>query len=109
MEIDLEQVAVSDNRAESRYQAEVQGKLAVIEYRMAGDTITLVHTGVPEALEGHGIAARLARFALDDARARGLSVIPSCPYVAAYIQRHRDYLDLVPPSHRVQLLGADGS
>ena len=58
------------------------------------------HTVVPLALEGHGIAGRLARAALDYARDRGLSVVPLCPYVADYIGKHPEYEDLVAGEDR---------
>ena len=50
---------------------------------------------VDEAYSGQGHAGTLARSALDDARSRGLSVVPSCPYVASYIEKHPEYADLV--------------
>lgn len=68
--------------------------LGFIVYRLAGDVITLVHTEVDPAHSSQGHAATLARGALDDARARGLTVVPSCPYVAAYITKHPEYADL---------------
>lgn len=64
-------------------------------HRLVGDVMTLVHTEVDPAFAGQGHAATLVRGALDDARSRGLSVVPSCPYVAAYIAKHPDYADLV--------------
>lgn len=79
---------------------EVGGQVAVLEYARGADRITLIHTGVPEALEGHGIAGRLAKTALDEARVQGLAVIPRCRYVAAYIRRHPEYAELVPTSAR---------
>jgi hypothetical protein len=91
------EVKVRDNRAESRYEAELAGDLGMIEYRLHGATIVFTHTEVPEALEGHGIASAMARFALDDARARGLRVQPLCPFIAGYIKRHPEYADLVAP------------
>src|SRR5438270_4034148 len=84
---------VSNNEAAQRYEAYVNGRLAVIEYRRSDDEIVFTHAEVPEELEGHGIAGRMARVALEDARAQGLTVIPRCPFVAAYILRHREYLD----------------
>lgn len=80
------------HRYELRSGDEVVGFLV---YRLAGDVITLVHTEVDPAHSGQGHAATLARGALDDARARGLTVVPSCPYVAAYISKHPEYADLV--------------
>lgn len=89
------QVEVRDNPEAGRYEAAVDGHLAVAEYRLSGDTITFTHTEVPEELEGQGIAGQVVRFALDDARSRGLKVVPRCPYVADYIRRHQEYQDLV--------------
>jgi predicted GNAT family acetyltransferase len=89
-----------DNRAASRYELEVDGEVAVINYKCSGDRIALVHTEVPSALEGRGIGSQLARAALEDAGARHLVVVPRCPFVAAYIRRHQEYLPLVAPEYR---------
>jgi predicted GNAT family acetyltransferase len=88
-------VEVVDNRARDRYEATIDGHLAQLVYHRTEGVIDLRHTEVPEALEGRGIAGKLASFALDAARADGLRVIPSCPYVRAYIERHQEYADLV--------------
>ena len=100
MDLDPDQIVVRNNEALQRYEAQVNGQLAIIAYRRMGDQIIFTHTEVPEELEGHGIAARMAHVALEDARAQHLSVIPRCPFVASYIQRHPVYLDLVPPDVR---------
>jgi predicted GNAT family acetyltransferase len=86
---------VIDNQKDSRYEAQVPGGLAIVDYRLKEGRIVLVHTEVPEAAEGHGIGDALVRFVLDDARARGLRVVPLCPFVAQWIERHPDYKDLV--------------
>lgn len=89
-------LAIADARAAQRYEAHVDGELAgVIEYLVKRGRIALVHTEVEPAYEGRGIAGQLARFALDDARRRGLRVIPLCPYVKAYLERHPEDRDLV--------------
>ena len=85
-------------RKDDRYEAAVPGGTAFIEYRLKPGRIVLVHTEVPKESEGHGVGDRLVRFALDDARARGLAVVPLCPFVAAWIERHPDYRDLVRAS-----------
>jgi predicted GNAT family acetyltransferase len=97
-------VTVANNETAQRYEARVDGQLAVIIYQRLGDRIVFIHTEVPEALEGQGIAGKMARFALDDARARRLVVIPQCPFVAGYIRRHPEYAGLVPPGDRARLL-----
>ena len=104
MEISLDDLVVKNNVAEHRYEIAVADQLAILIYRLTGDRITLIHTGVPEALAGHGIAGKLARFALDDARAKGLAVIPRCPYVVRYIRRHSEYADVVIAEERAAYL-----
>jgi hypothetical protein len=88
---------VTDATERSRFQAEVDGRTAVLDYRYEQDgrVLRLVHTKVPEELEGRGIGSALVRHALDSARDRGLEVWPECPFVGSYIRRHPEYLDLV--------------
>jgi len=68
---------------------------AVCAYRRQGDTLVLHHTEVPPALQGQGLAAVLVQAALDWARAEGLRVRPACSYVATYMRRHPQTLDLL--------------
>jgi predicted GNAT family acetyltransferase len=91
---------VTDNRERSRYEVHVDGTLAgVIVYRAGSgsDVVTMVHTEIEPAFEGHGVGSTLAAGALDDVRTRGLKARPLCPFVAAYIERHPEYADLVAP------------
>lgn len=104
MEQESERDDIRDNAAESRYEMWIGDQVAVLEYAPgAGNQIVFVHTEVPSMLEGRGIAGKLVRCALDDARARGLEVIPDCPYVVSYLKRHPDDLDVIAPHarHRV--------
>ena len=100
----LDDVTVANNETAQRYEARVDGQLAVITYQRLAGRIVFIHTEVPGALEGHGIAGKMAQFALEDARARHLAVIPRCAFVASYIRRHPEYADLVPPGDRARLL-----
>ncbi len=100
MAIDFNNIVVEHNPAARRYQVHIGEYLAVAEYRVDGDTITFTHTQVPKELEGHGIANKLAHAALEDARARQLTVVPLCPFIASYIRRHQEYIALVDPAHR---------
>jgi predicted GNAT family acetyltransferase len=87
---------VRRNDARHRYEIEVDGKVAgSMVFRPHGDALELVHTEVGEAYQGQGLAAQLARFALDEARRTGQKIIPSCAYVAAYLERHPQDQDLV--------------
>jgi uncharacterized protein len=85
-----------DNPEKHRFELHVGDDLVgFIVYHLAEGAITMIHTEVFPDFSGQGHAATLARSALDDARSRGLRVVPSCPYVAAYIGKHPDYADLV--------------
>jgi predicted GNAT family acetyltransferase len=87
---------IVDATAAQRYEAHLDGELAgVLEYIVKRGRIALVHTEVAPNHEGRGIAGQLARFALDEARRRGLRVIPVCPYVRAYLERHPEDGDIV--------------
>jgi predicted GNAT family acetyltransferase len=87
---------VIDAPERERYEAMIDGRLAgVLEYKLRRDRIALVHTEVLPAFEGRGVAATIVRFALGDARRRGLRVIATCPYVKRYLQRHPEDLDIV--------------
>lgn len=81
----------------SRFEFREGDALAVCEYRRTGDTLDLHHTFVPDALRGRGIAAILAKEALDYAQAHRLTVIPSCSYIATYLARHPEYAALRAP------------
>src|SRR5215212_12226797 len=100
MDIDCNNIVVENNPAAQRYQAQIGEYLAIAAYRLDGDTITFTHTQVPKELEGHGIANKLAHAALEDARVRQLTVVPLCPFIASYIRRHQEYLELVDPAYR---------
>lgn len=86
---------VTDNAERSRYEMDVDGHTAYVTYRRHGDRITLIHTEVPEALSGRGVGSKLARGVLDDVRRRGLRVVPECEFIAAFIDRHSEFADLL--------------
>lgn len=88
---------VRHNTAAQRFEAEVDGALARADYKRQGDVMRMVHTEVPRALEGRGIAAALVRAAFDHARAQGLRIEPACSYVATYMRRHAETQDLLAP------------
>ena len=85
---------ITHNAAASRFETTVDGHLCVADYQLHDGVMTMTHTLVPPVLEGRGIAAALVAAALAHARASGLRVRPACSYVARYMQRHRDTLDL---------------
>lgn len=96
---------VTDAPDASRYEIRVDGELAgIAEYRLSGGTITFHHTQVESEYEGRGLARTMVTHALDEARVRGLAVVPQCPFVRMVVARSpREYLDLVPADARVRL------
>ena len=79
-----------------RYHLVVDGDDAgEIDYRMDGDVRVFVHTGVRDAYEGQGLAGKLAKHVLDDARATGTKIGATCPYVRSYLERHPEEQDLL--------------
>ncbi|MDQ0733715.1 GNAT family N-acetyltransferase [Arthrobacter agilis] len=89
-------VQVSNNEAENRYVATLDGESAgIAAYERSGTTIVFTHTVVDEEVEGRGVGSTLIRHALDDARGQHLTVVPQCEFVAAFIEEHPEYQDLV--------------
>ena len=93
--MDSSQLQVINNEAKNRFEVKVDKYLAVCEYKLIKDRIIFTHTEVPPAIEGQGIASRLAKMGLEYAVANNLKIMPLCPYVAAYIKRHPEYLPYV--------------
>ncbi len=84
---------VRHNEAESRYELDSEHGVAIAVYRKQGDRLVFVHTETPRPDEGKGIATRLVRAALDDARARGFKIVPACSFVVDFVRRHPEYRD----------------
>jgi predicted GNAT family acetyltransferase len=81
-------VTVTDNKAQSRYEMEVDGRLAIAVYRLEGANLSIIHVEVPPELRGGGIAAQLMAGVVADAKARSLKIIPVCPYAASYLKKN---------------------
>ena len=95
MDLNLEAVNITNNEEAQQFEAQVDNLRALLTYRRFPGRMILNHTEVPEALEGKGLAAKLARTALDFARANHLRVVPLCRYVSMFIRKHAEYHDLV--------------
>jgi predicted GNAT family acetyltransferase len=78
-----------------RLEIERDGHVAYLEYTLAGKVLQLIHSEVPEAMRGQGVASELAHSALEWAREQGLKVDIVCPSVNAYVAKHPEYKDLV--------------
>lgn len=90
---------VVDQPARHRFELAIEGadEPAAAYYRLSGDDIVLTHTEVPSAQSGKGIGSRLARGVFDRIRASGRKVVPRCPFMRAWLDRHPEYADLVAP------------
>ncbi|HET7924734.1 MAG TPA: GNAT family N-acetyltransferase [Rhodanobacteraceae bacterium] len=86
---------VAHDPEERRFEAVVEGQRCTLDYELAGKTMTITHTRVPEPVEGRGIAAALMEAALSHARASGWRVVPKCSYAVAYLGRHREWADIL--------------
>jgi predicted GNAT family acetyltransferase len=87
--------AVRDNTALSRFELDVGGVTAFVNYRIDGTVIAFLHTETPPQARGQGIASQLVAGVLQIARARGLKVKPLCAFVRAYIAKHPEFRDLL--------------
>lgn len=94
---------IRDDREARRYELTIDGLTSVVMYNEAGGGLMITETIVPPALEGRGLASRMARYVLEDIRRRGLVVLPTCPFFAAYLKKHPEWTDVVHPSYRLAL------
>jgi predicted GNAT family acetyltransferase len=85
---------VHDNKAQSRFELNVEGAIAFANYRLAPSTVVITHTETPRALRGRGIASALVKGALELIRADGLKVVAGCGFVVDYLQKHPEFSDL---------------
>ena len=89
-------IRVVDEPRRHRYEARRGDEvLGFVTYRREGGRITFLHAETDRSEHGRGIGSQLAAGALDDARSQGLAVVPRCPFIAEFIDRHPDYQDLV--------------
>jgi predicted GNAT family acetyltransferase len=89
-------VIVQNDPDNSRYTARVDGELAgFTEYEMLQGRHVFFHTETDPSYAGKGVGSTLVKEALDDVRAGGGTIVPLCPFVAAFVRRHPDYRDLV--------------
>lgn len=93
---------ITDNSARQRFELDVAGGKAFIDYRRDGSVLTLAYAEVPAHFRGGGVGAALVEGALALVRQRGEKVIPGCSFVAAYIARHPEVQDLLAERSQVR-------
>lgn len=91
---------IRDNADLKRYELAVGKELAVVTYNLSEPNLMITETLVPVALEGQGIASRLAKHVLADAKERGLLILPVCPFFSSYLKKHPEHAEAVHPTYR---------
>ena len=81
---------VADNQAESRFELRADGRVAELLYRRNGKRLVLIHTEVPEELEGRGLGGALVTAAVSQAAGGGMTLVPLCPFARGWLKRHPD-------------------
>lgn len=92
-------MTVRDDAARQRYELDMDGALAFIDYLREEGRVIMTHAEVPLALRGGGIGSALVKGALALVRERGEKVVPLCPFVAQYMRRHPETRDLLAEHH----------
>jgi predicted GNAT family acetyltransferase len=94
---------ITDNADQQRYEIHVDGELAgFVQYRRRPGLIAFIHTEIEQRFEGQGLGSKLIAGVLDAAREEEVSVLPFCPFVNGYIERHGEYASLVPEEFRAE-------
>jgi predicted GNAT family acetyltransferase len=86
---------ISNNTAANRFELTIDGRTAMVTYKLFDGGISFLHTEVPVEFEGKGIASAMAKYVLENAKANNLKVLPLCPFIKTYIDRHQEYQSLV--------------
>jgi predicted GNAT family acetyltransferase len=95
------EVKIKENKEKKRFEAEVENKLALIEYIRAEDKMYLTHTEVPSELEGKGIASSMAKQVLQQIKDEDLKLVPLCPFIASYVKRHPEWKEILAEGYKV--------
>ena len=96
---------VINNEKQHRFEVDLEGQTALLEYKVRDGVLWLVHTEVPEKGQGKGIAGALARAAFEHARTVNQMVIPTCSFVISYLKRHPELMEQVVPEYRSRITG----
>ena len=91
----MENIEVKNNEEKQQFAADFNGKKAFINYKKQDGILNLTHTEVPPEFEGKGVGTRLVKQTLEQIKAEGTKIIPSCPFIANYIDRNPEYKSLI--------------
>lgn len=93
--MNLNDAVFNDNKVENRYELHVKGEAAIIRYSDEGDKVVLIHTEVPEFLEGNGIAAALVEKTLEHLQNEQKKIVPACSYIRNFLRTHSEWTWIV--------------
>jgi predicted GNAT family acetyltransferase len=91
---------IRDNAEMKRYELPVDGDVAVVTYNLSPSSLMITETLVPPRLEGRGLASRLAKHVIADAKDRSLLILPVCPFFMGYLRKHSEHAEVVHPTYR---------
>lgn len=86
---------ISRNSDKNQFEVVKDGQTAVAQYELEGAKMTITHIIVPPPIEGQGVGSALAKFAIATARDEKLTIVPQCPFMAAYFRRYSDNNDVL--------------
>ena len=86
---------IKQDTEQNRFVSIVEGYEAVVEYTLKDNVVDLYRTFTPPELRGKGVAGKIVKYALEHAKENNLKVIPTCSYVKGYIERHKNYKELL--------------
>ncbi|MEO8713216.1 MAG: GNAT family N-acetyltransferase [Parafilimonas sp.] len=95
----MKKVEIINNTKQQQFEVVENNELAILVYRFHKDDLALMHTEVPDALSGKGIASALAKHAFEWAKEYSKKVMVYCPFVASYLKRHPEYDFLVDKNY----------
>ncbi len=86
---------VEDNQSKNRFEANIEGQIAIITYEKQGNTLKLIHTEVPETLKGKGIASQMVKKVLNSIQNSGYKMDPVCPFIKSYVEKHPEWKSIL--------------
>ncbi|SDW94388.1 GNAT family N-acetyltransferase [Aequorivita viscosa] len=86
---------VKDNRLKNRFETEIDGYKAFVEYEVKPNVLVLTHTEVDKRLAGKGVGSEMIEAVLLQMELRGLKAIPECPFIAKYIDKHPEWKSIL--------------
>ena len=93
-----EEISLKDNTELNRFELEIEGITAFLEYKRSGDWLFLIHTEVPEAMEGKGVGSAIIQKTLQYAKDNNYKIVPICPFVQSFLKRHPEWNEIVAPN-----------